>query len=109
MNKAVLDTFIADELFAGEGGFHVRASFDRIFSLHGWNRVWRIFKFAPREIQVALLMCQGYSAPEMAAKLSIREGTVREYIKHVMRAVGVHRRERAIVKMILMAWSLSQE
>lgn len=97
------------ELFEGVAGIHVRNTFEHVFNLAGWTHVGKVFGMTPRETQIGILLCQGSTAEEIAEQIGISVGTVREYVKRILRMCGVHRRERAVLKMLLVAWSLTIE
>jgi DNA-binding NarL/FixJ family response regulator len=55
-----------------------------------WNRHWR--NLSPREKQVAVMVGNGYSTPEIAAELVVSENTVKSQLKSALRKFDVHSR-----------------
>jgi len=46
----------------------------------------------PREREIALLAAHGYSCPNIAALLGVKESTVYSHLKHAYKKLGVHNR-----------------
>lgn len=51
----------------------------------------------PRQHQVLHLLARGYSTPQIAAELHLAVVTVRNHVRHLLRALGAHSRLEAIV------------
>jgi non-specific serine/threonine protein kinase len=52
----------------------------------------RVGRLAPRERQVALLIAEGKTNREIAANLSITEGTAETHVQHILNKLGVNTR-----------------
>ncbi len=50
-----------------------------------------------RELEVLRLMAQGYTNPQIAARLSVAEGTVRFHVSNVLRKLGMENRTQAVL------------
>jgi DNA-binding NarL/FixJ family response regulator len=50
----------------------------------------------PRQTEVLRLLQQGRSTDQIAAELSLSRETVRNHIRHLLRALGVHTRLEAV-------------
>ncbi|WP_345348939.1 LuxR C-terminal-related transcriptional regulator [Candidatus Villigracilis affinis] len=48
-----------------------------------------------QELGILRLIAQGFSNPEIAQKRSLAVSTVRWYVKHIYRKLGVHNRTQA--------------
>jgi DNA-binding NarL/FixJ family response regulator len=56
--------------------------------------------FTPRQRDVVLEMCKGYSNKEIARNLQIAEATVKLHLTSVFMKLGVTNRTRALVKVM---------
>jgi PAS domain S-box-containing protein len=54
-------------------------------------------QLTPRQLDVLGLLERGYSTHQIAEELHISRETVRNHIRHLMRALGVHSRLQAVV------------
>lgn len=61
------------------------------------------YRLAPREAQVATLLAQGRSPAQIACKLGIGLGTVREHLKRVLAKTETHRQAN-LVRLLLRAF-----
>lgn len=61
------------------------------------------YRLAPREVQVATLLAQGRSPAQIACKLGIGLGTVREHLKRVLAKTETHRQAN-LVRLLLRAF-----
>lgn len=50
-----------------------------------------------RELSVLALICQGYSNPEIAQRLHLAAGTIRNYVSSILQKLGVEDRTQAAV------------
>lgn len=48
-----------------------------------WSYVQRRYRMSPRELQVAKLVCQGYTNGNMAEKLKVKPGTVKTHLRSI--------------------------
>jgi PAS domain S-box-containing protein len=55
-------------------------------------------ELTPRQRQVLQLLGQGASTVDIAAELHLSKETVRNHVRHVLRALGVHSRLEAVVR-----------
>jgi len=94
---------VSEELFAGRPATtaRLRIAYARLFNSTPWAKVSREYGMTPRETQVALLMCKGFSGAEIATHLGITPGTKAVHVRHIYSRLSVTCRERAIVKLLL--------
>jgi PAS domain S-box-containing protein len=60
------------------------------------------YRLTPRQQEIALLSSTGYSDSEIAKKLHISEFTVKDHMKDIRKAIGVHRRSELFPKLVNM-------
>ncbi len=48
-----------------------------------WNYVQRHYRMSPRELQVARLVCQGFTNADVADKLNIKQGTIKTHLRSI--------------------------
>jgi len=63
----------------------------------------KTYRLAPREVQVATLLAQGRSPAQIASKLGIGLGTVREHLKRALAKTETHRQAN-LVQLLLSAF-----
>lgn len=64
-------------------------------------RAWHL---SPREIEVVMLVVEGHSNPEIAARLSITRETVNKHLDHIFKKAGFHQRGQFAGMMLLLLW-----
>jgi DNA-binding NarL/FixJ family response regulator len=47
---------------------------------------------SPREVQVLNLLCEGHANKEIAARLHLSEGTIKQYVHNIGSIMGVRKR-----------------
>lgn len=62
----------------------------------------------PRERRVAVLMCEGFSSKEIAARVGLTVNTVKVYTSTVYQKTGTHR-ERLFISTYWKAWIASRD
>jgi len=103
-----LDDSIRDEMLAGPPSMQavLKVAYARLFAPRRWSRLtclWRPWRLTGRQMEVLLLMAQGYTNAEIARTLAISYGTVKQHAGDLFRRLHVTCRERAIVKAIALA------
>jgi DNA-binding CsgD family transcriptional regulator len=48
-----------------------------------WQYLRKRYRFSPKEVEVAQLVCRGLKNMEIAAQMSIKQGTVRTHLKSI--------------------------
>ena len=48
-----------------------------------WNYVQRHYRMSPRELQVARLVCQGFTNADVADKLNVKQGTIKTHLRSI--------------------------
>ena len=54
-----------------------------------WSYIQRRYLMSPREVQVAKLVCRGFSNMEIAQDLKIELGTVKTHLRNIYRRVRI--------------------
>ena len=54
-----------------------------------WFYIQRRYRMSKRELQVAALVCEGFSNGEIAKELKIKPGTVKTHLRNVYRRIRV--------------------
>lgn len=69
------------------------STYDRLevvlFDAKHWSYIQRRYLISPREVQVAKLVCHGFSNKEIAQDLKIELGTVKTHLRNIYRRVRV--------------------
>jgi LuxR family maltose regulon positive regulatory protein len=55
-------------------------------------------ELTPRQNDVLQLLCQGASTEDIAPMLHLSKETVRNHVRHVLRALGAHSRVEAVAR-----------
>jgi DNA-binding CsgD family transcriptional regulator len=64
----------------------------RIMNDNQWFFVRKSFRMSPREMDVAKLVCSGYSNDEIASRMGIKIATVKTHLRNVYRRIRVQRK-----------------
>lgn len=78
-----------------EGG-HVVGVFGLITQHHAATTPPDHVHLTPRQVQILRLLAHGHSTAQIAAELHLALETVRNHVRHALRALGVHSRLEAI-------------
>jgi len=57
-----------------------------------WDYVQRRYRMSPRELEVARLVCQGFTNADMAEKLDVKPGTIKTHLRSIF--AKVHARNK---------------
>jgi DNA-binding NarL/FixJ family response regulator len=57
-----------------------------------------------RELEILKLVAQGFSNPEIASRLFLAEGTVKNYVTNILQKTGAKDRTEAAVKGKSLGW-----
>jgi DNA-binding NarL/FixJ family response regulator len=57
-----------------------------------------------RELEILKLVAQGFSNPEIAGRLFLAEGTVKNYVTNILQKTGAKDRTEAAVKGKSLGW-----
>ncbi len=74
-----------------------------------WSDIQRRYRMSPRELQVAKLVCQGFSNDEIATDLKMKKGTVKTHIRNIYRRIQVSSKITMLLKFVDNAIKLSTE
>jgi PAS domain S-box-containing protein len=81
-----------------ENGDHCHAVFGVVLLGKSRDRAPRAPRLTSRQDQVLQLLGEGASTEQIAAMLHVSKETVRNHIRHVLRALGAHSRLEAVAK-----------
>ena len=76
----------------------VMTEFARIADPHRQGNTGLPEPLSKREQAILLLMAQGLTNPEIGYRLSLAEGTVKNYITTILQKLGVHHRTQAALR-----------
>ncbi|MHC4571437.1 MAG: response regulator transcription factor [Planctomycetota bacterium] len=65
-----------------------------------WAYIRRRYHMSPRELQVAELVCRGFSNEEIAKDLKIRQGTVKTHLRNIYRRIRVKNKIAMLLKLV---------
>jgi DNA-binding CsgD family transcriptional regulator len=65
-----------------------------------WAYIQRRFRMSPRELQVAKLVCRGFSNGDIAGELKIRDGTAKTHLRNIYRRIRVKNKIAMLLKFI---------
>ena len=81
-----------------ENGDHCHAVFGVVLPGRPRDRAPQSSRLTSRQDQVLQLLGEGASTEQIAAILHLSKETVRNHIRHVLRALGAHSRLEAVAK-----------
>ncbi len=58
------------------------------------------YHMTPRELQVAILVCRGFSNEEIANALNIKHGTIKTHLRNIYRRVRVKSKINLLLKLV---------
>jgi DNA-binding CsgD family transcriptional regulator len=65
-----------------------------------WAYIRRRYHMSPREIQVAELVCRGFSNGEISKELKIKHGTAKTHLRNIYRRVRVKNKIAMLLKLV---------
>jgi DNA-binding CsgD family transcriptional regulator len=65
-----------------------------------WSYIQRHFHMSPRELQVAKLVCEGFSNGEIAKNLRIKQGTAKTHLRNIYRRIRVKNKISMLLKIV---------
>lgn len=65
-----------------------------------WRYIQRRCHISPRELQVAMLICRGFTNEEIAKTLRIKPATVKTHIRNVYRRIHVRTKIQMLLKFV---------
>ncbi|MHC4396296.1 MAG: response regulator transcription factor [Planctomycetota bacterium] len=72
-----------------------------------WSYIKRRYHLSPREIQVAQLVCQGFSNDEVAKILKIKPGTAKTHLRNIYRRIRAKNKIAMLLKLLHAATNFS--
>lgn len=74
-----------------------------------WSYIQRLYRMSPRELQVAKLVCRGFSNGDIAKKLSVRPGTVKTHLRSIFNKTRVRNKITMLLRCLEKVEQLSTE
>ena len=71
-----------------------------IFDEEQWTYLKQRYRLTSREVQVAILICQGYDNDHIAEILGIQQGTVKTHVRNVYRRIRVKNKISLLLKFL---------
>jgi len=65
-----------------------------------WSYLRRRYHMSPREVQVADLVCRGFTNGQIASKLEIKHGTAKTHLRNIYRKVRVKNKITMLLKLV---------
>lgn len=72
-----------------------------------WFYIQRRYQMSQRELQVAVLVCEGFSNGEIAKELKIKTGTVKTHLRNVYRRIRVNNKITMLLTVVDQATKFS--
>ena len=72
-----------------------------------WAYIQERFHMSPRELQVAKLVCRGFSNGDIARELKIKQGTAKTHLRNIYRRVRVKNKIAMLLKVVDQATKFS--
>ena len=85
----------------GESAF--RSPHIALLNEEHWFYIRRWYRMSARELQVAELVCKGFSNEEIAKDLNIKRGTVKTHIRNIYRRIHVKNKIEMLLKFMAAA------
>ena len=74
-----------------------------------WGYIQRCYRMSPRELQVARLVCRGFTNGDMAAKLRVKPGTVKTHLRSIFAKVHVRNKITLLLRFLDATGKLSEK
>jgi DNA-binding NarL/FixJ family response regulator len=65
-----------------------------------WAYIQNRYRMSPRELQVAKLVCRGFSNGDIAGELKIKDGTAKTHLRNIYRRIRVKSKITMLLKFI---------
>jgi DNA-binding NarL/FixJ family response regulator len=65
-----------------------------------WAYIQNRYHMSPRELQVAKLVCRGFSNGDIAGELKIKDGTAKTHLRNIYRRIRVKNKIALLLKFI---------
>lgn len=72
-----------------------------------WAYIQRRYHMSPRELQVAKLVCRGFSNGDIAMELKIKHGTAKTHLRNIYRRVRVKNKIAMLLRVVDQATKFS--
>ena len=71
-----------------------------VFTTKQWEYLRRCWHLAPREVEVAKLVCRGFDNNRISEKLGVEYNTVRAHLGNIFRKAGVKGKAGLILEFV---------
>jgi DNA-binding CsgD family transcriptional regulator len=85
-----------------------RSRFDLIDNKQ-WAYIKRRFRLSPRELQIAALVCSGYTNDSIANELKVRPGTVKTHLRNIFGKTNARTKITMLLTFVAATKELTQE
>jgi DNA-binding NarL/FixJ family response regulator len=65
-----------------------------------WHYIQRHYRMSPRELQVAKLVCQGFTNGDVASILKVKQGTVKTHIRSIFGKVRARNKISLLLRLV---------
>jgi DNA-binding NarL/FixJ family response regulator len=89
----------AEQYSRKEETFHVEPCIT-ILDEKEWDYLQRYFDISPRELQVAKLVCSGFTNGDIASRLRVRPGTVKTHLRSIFGKTRTRNRITMLLKYV---------
>jgi len=73
-----------------------------------WLYIQRCYRMSPRELQVAKLVCRGFTNGDMAKKLKVKPGTVKTHLRSIFAKAHARNKITLLLRFLDVAVKLSE-
>jgi DNA-binding NarL/FixJ family response regulator len=74
-----------------------------------WAYIKRRFRLSPRELQIATLVCSGYTNDNIANELKVRPGTVKTHLRNIFGKTNARTKITMLLTFVAATKELNQE
>ena len=71
-----------------------------------WGALRKRYRMTDRELEIAKLICRGFSNDQIASRLEIKQGTVKTHVRNIYRKTWVNTKIAMLLKFLKDAGSL---
>ena len=65
-----------------------------------WLYIQRHYRMSPRELQVARLVCQGFTNADVADKLNVKQGTIKTHLRSIFSKVRARNKISLLLRFV---------
>jgi len=65
-----------------------------------WHYIQKHYRMSPRELQVARLVCQGFTNADVADKLNVKHGTIKTHLRSIFSKVRARNKISLLLRFV---------